>query len=89
VKQEWYSTFINELHEKVVYKLLLAANFMHIQPLLDLVVLRIAWLFSKKSPDEVRFLQMTSMVELQKIQDGSPFSLFALFSSRPCSNSKD
>ncbi|GAX14543.1 hypothetical protein FisN_6Lh320 [Fistulifera solaris] len=56
VKQEWYATFINELHEKVVYKLLLAANFMHIQPLLDLVVLRIAWLFSKKSPDELKAL---------------------------------
>ncbi|GAX22073.1 hypothetical protein FisN_6Hh320 [Fistulifera solaris] len=56
VKQEWYATFINELHEKVVYKLLLAANFMHIQPLLDLVVLRIAWLFSKKTPDELKTL---------------------------------
>lgn len=55
VTQEWYAKFITEMPENDVYKLLLAANFMHIQPLLDLVVIRIAWLFSKKSPDEVCF----------------------------------
>lgn len=52
--QEWYAKFINELPDTDVYKLLLAANFLHVQPLLDLVVIRIAWLFSKKTPEEVR-----------------------------------
>lgn len=74
VTQEWYLKFICDLSEKEAYKTLLAANFLHIQPLLDLVVLRIAKLFSGKTPAEVsRYLYI-------RVSEDNDFLIFFCFS---------
>jgi S-phase kinase-associated protein 1 len=36
VVQKWYATFILQLDEEVLYDLVNASNYMHIQPLLEL-----------------------------------------------------
>jgi len=54
--QEWYQNFISvdKLGEGMLYKVLTAANFLHIQPLLDLACLRVTFDLQGKSAEEVR-----------------------------------
>ena len=53
VKQEWYRTFISA-DLKMVFELTSAANYMEIQPLLDLACLRVSIEMVGKSAEEIR-----------------------------------
>ena len=50
---EWYAEFIN-LDQEVIFELILAANYMDIEPLLDLSCAKIACMMRGKSPEEIR-----------------------------------
>lgn len=49
--QQWYQDFVAD--ENVVFDLILAANFMGIQPLLDLTMLKMKVLLPGKTAEEV------------------------------------
>jgi S-phase kinase-associated protein 1 len=53
VVQHWYAVFIERLDEDVLYSLVNAANYMHIQPLLELTCAGVALLINGKTPAEV------------------------------------
>ena len=50
---EWYAEFIN-LDQEVIFELILAANYMDIEPLLDLSCAKIACMMRGKNPEEIR-----------------------------------
>lgn len=52
--QKWYADFCAGLERKVLFQLLISANYMNIQPLLDLSCLAVAKHIHKKSEDEIR-----------------------------------
>jgi len=52
--QEWYANFAKGMERKVLFQLLISANYLHIQPLLDLSCLAVAKHIHKKSEDEMR-----------------------------------
>ena len=51
--QEWYANFVDIDQEKL-FELILAANFMDIEPLLDLTCAAVASLIKGKTPEEIR-----------------------------------
>jgi S-phase kinase-associated protein 1 len=51
--QEWYSNFINK-DKDTIMEIILAANYMDIQPLLDLGCAKIATMIKGKTPSEIR-----------------------------------
>lgn len=51
--QPWFAEFI-DLKEEELFKLIMAANFMHIQPLLDLGCAQVASTIKGKTPEEIR-----------------------------------
>jgi S-phase kinase-associated protein 1 len=53
IVQKWYADFIN-VDQSVLFEMVLAANYMNIQPLLDLSCATIAGLIKGKTPDEIR-----------------------------------
>ena len=55
IKQEWYSNFVNE-DFKTVNRLIAAANYMNISPLLDLACLSESVYIKGKSEEELRQL---------------------------------
>ena len=55
IKQEWYSNFVNE-DFKTVNRLIAAANYMNISPLLDLACLSESVYIMGKSEEELRQL---------------------------------
>ena len=52
--QQWYADFCAGLERKVLFQLLISANYMNIQPLLDLSCLAVAKHIHRKSEDEIR-----------------------------------
>ena len=54
VKQEWYQNFVKGIDQPMLFDLVTAANFMAIQPLLDLTCLKVSCQLMGKSADEIR-----------------------------------
>ena len=54
VKQEWYQNFLKGIDQPMLFDLVTAANFMAIQPLLDLTCLKVSCQLMGKSADEIR-----------------------------------
>lgn len=54
VVQPYYAEFVDKLSMDTLYELVLAANYMDIQPLLELTCAKIATLIKGKSPEEIR-----------------------------------
>lgn len=53
VGDEWYANFVN-VPQDMLFELILAANYMNIQPLLDLTCATVASLIKGKTPEEIR-----------------------------------
>ena len=53
VVQEWYVEFVN-VEQETLFELILAANFMDIQPILDLTCATVASMVKGKTSDEIR-----------------------------------
>uniref|UniRef100_A0A7S2H6U7 E3 ubiquitin ligase complex SCF subunit n=1 Tax=Helicotheca tamesis TaxID=374047 RepID=A0A7S2H6U7_9STRA len=53
VTQEWYRTFVN-VEQPLLFQIVQAANYMNIQPLLDLACLQVAALLMNKSAEDIR-----------------------------------
>ena len=53
VVQEWYANFV-QVEQEILFELILAANYMHIQPLLDLTCATVASMIKGKTPEEIR-----------------------------------
>ncbi|KAL3762471.1 hypothetical protein ACHAWU_008174 [Discostella pseudostelligera] len=56
VKQEWYRNFVTGIDRSLLFELLMAANFMSVQPLLDLACLKVSDELMGKSPEEIRVM---------------------------------
>jgi hypothetical protein len=54
VSQDWYRTFIPSNDKHTLFQLLATANFMAIQPLLDLLTLYISFQLMGQSTEEIR-----------------------------------
>ena len=54
VKQEWYQNFLKGIDQPMLFDLVTAANFMSIQPLLDLTCLKVSCQLMGKSSEEIR-----------------------------------
>lgn len=54
VTQDWYVTFITQFEREELFDLIQAANYLDIQPLLELSVLAICVKINNKTPKEVR-----------------------------------
>eukprot|EP00555_Chaetoceros_dichaeta_P015558 CAMPEP_0198251264 /NCGR_PEP_ID=MMETSP1447-20131203/2149_1 /TAXON_ID=420782 /ORGANISM="Chaetoceros dichaeta, Strain CCMP1751" /LENGTH=173 /DNA_ID=CAMNT_0043936241 /DNA_START=56 /DNA_END=577 /DNA_ORIENTATION=- len=52
--QDWYSDFASGMEREILFQLLICANYMNIQPLLDLSCLAVAKSIHRKSEDEMR-----------------------------------
>ena len=53
VSDPWYAAFV-DVEQDMLFELILAANFMDIQPLLDLTCATVATLLKGKTPEEIR-----------------------------------
>lgn len=53
VVSEWYANYI-ELDQQALFAVILAANLLEIQPLLDLSCAKVATMIKGKSPEEIR-----------------------------------
>ena len=53
IVQKWYSDFIN-MDQAMLFDIVLAANYMNIQPLLDLTCAAVAGVIKGKTPEEIR-----------------------------------
>lgn len=54
VEDEWDAKFINALGKKMIFQVILAANYMDIKSLLHLGCAKIATLIKGKSPEEIK-----------------------------------
>ncbi|KAL7455908.1 hypothetical protein ACHAWC_010228 [Mediolabrus comicus] len=54
VKQEWYQNFLKGIDQPMLFDLVTAANFMAIQPLLDITCLKVSCQLMGKSAEEIR-----------------------------------
>lgn len=54
VQQEWYRDFVKGVDQPMLFDLVTAANFMAIQPLLDLTCLQVSCQLMGKSAEEIR-----------------------------------
>ena len=52
--QPWYFHFIDRVSNDEIFQLTMAANYLHIQPLLDLCFAKIASGIKGKTPEEIR-----------------------------------
>jgi S-phase kinase-associated protein 1 len=72
VKQEWYREFVS-VDNPMLFDLVTAANFMAIQPLLDLTCLQVSCQLMGKSAEEIRLIlniaQMTEQEERDARRD--------------------
>ena len=50
----WYANFVKDLEKEMLHQLMLAANFMSIEPLVSLTCAFVASLLKGKNPEEVR-----------------------------------
>jgi S-phase kinase-associated protein 1 len=53
VVQKWYADFI-DVDQAILFEIVIAANFLNIQPLLDLTCACVAGLIKGKTPEEIR-----------------------------------
>mmetsp|Transcript_5838 Transcript_5838/g.10530 ORF Transcript_5838/g.10530 Transcript_5838/m.10530 type:complete len:172 (-) Transcript_5838:248-763(-) len=56
VKQTWYQEFVKGVDQPMLFDLVTAANFMAIQPLLDLTCLQVSCQLMGKSAEEIRVI---------------------------------
>jgi len=56
VKQKWYQDFVKGVDQPMLFDLVTAANFMAIQPLLDLTCLQVSCQLMGKSAEEIRVI---------------------------------
>jgi len=56
VKQKWYRDFVKGVDQPMLFDLVTAANFMAIQPLLDLTCLQVSCQLMGKSAEEIRVI---------------------------------
>jgi hypothetical protein len=69
VEQTWYLDFITGMEEALVFKVLSAANFMHIDKLIDLVCLWCTFQIQGRSAEEIRqFLKIPKMTPEEEAQ---------------------
>ncbi|KAL7462266.1 hypothetical protein ACHAXS_005463 [Conticribra weissflogii] len=62
IKQQWYREFLEGMDDPLLFELVTAANFMEIQPLLDICCLKVSSLLMGKSAEEIRsFLNIPKM----------------------------
>lgn len=54
--QPWYRDYIENMDRSMVFKIVQAANFMEIQPLLDIACLRVSTELVGKSAEEIRII---------------------------------
>jgi S-phase kinase-associated protein 1 len=54
IVSQFDASFVDKLDQTQMFKLLLAANYMDIKPLLDLLCAKIATLIKSKSPEQIR-----------------------------------
>lgn len=52
--QDWYADFCDSMDDQMLFRLVTAADYMNIQPIIDLTCLKVAVLMKGKSPDEVK-----------------------------------
>lgn len=50
---QWYANFVNTLEHNDMYELMLAAHYMDIADLVDLLCLKLATMVRNKGPDEI------------------------------------
>ncbi len=60
ISNEWYVNFIDRMNNKEIFEIILAANYMAIQPIIDLGCAKIASLIKGKTPEEVKELLSNS-----------------------------
>lgn len=53
VNDPWFATFTDK-DQSIIFELILAANYLDIQPLLDLCCAKVASLIKGKTPEEIR-----------------------------------
>jgi hypothetical protein len=69
VEQTWYLEFIQGMEEALVFKVLSAANFMHIDKLIDLVCLWCTFQIQGRNAEEIRkFLKLPKMTPEEEAQ---------------------
>ena len=73
VRQDWYVKFVSEedMEREMLFDLVAAANYMNIQPLLDLSLLAIGVRIKGKSVDEMRSIFNISHPPQQTVNDAS------------------
>jgi len=54
VEDKWDADFINNMSKKVIFQVILGANYMDVPSLLHLGCAKIATLIKGKSPDEIK-----------------------------------
>jgi len=53
IVQKWYADFV-DVDQEALFEIIVAANFLNIQPLLDLTCASVAGLIKGKTPEEIR-----------------------------------
>lgn len=53
IVQHWYAVFVGHMNNDMLYEIVNAANYMHIQPLLELGCAAVAILINDKTTDEI------------------------------------
>ena len=67
VKQDWYRDFVGTEDRDVIFDLLTAANYLGIKPLLDLACLKVTFMLTGKSAEDIR--QILKLPELTPEED--------------------
>jgi S-phase kinase-associated protein 1 len=52
----WYAQYINDMSQEMLFEVILASNFMHVQQLLDLGCAKIASMMKGESPENIKEL---------------------------------
>eukprot|EP00578_Thalassiosira_sp_NH16_P015047 CAMPEP_0181110854 /NCGR_PEP_ID=MMETSP1071-20121207/18946_1 /TAXON_ID=35127 /ORGANISM="Thalassiosira sp., Strain NH16" /LENGTH=175 /DNA_ID=CAMNT_0023194673 /DNA_START=30 /DNA_END=554 /DNA_ORIENTATION=+ len=69
VTQEWYRDFVKGVDQPMLFDLVTAANFMDIQPLLDLTCLQVSCQLMGKSAEEIRvMLNIPKLTEEEEVK---------------------
>eukprot|EP01083_Nonionella_stella_P030901 84673_1 len=72
VEDVWDAEFINSLTTKVIFQVILAANYMDIKSLLHLGCAKIATMIKGKSPDEIKSILSAESPPCTPMQDTAP-----------------
>lgn len=52
--QDWYANFCDSMDDQTLFRLVTAADYMNIQPIIDLACLKVAVLMKGKSGEEIK-----------------------------------